>query len=88
MTTGWSLDWILDLDIEAFGRLQETVLRVEYHQKTEAAWTHMVAAQGGHDDMKKWVAQWSKVLRGGASEKQEQEKGNLNDFLELFGSGF
>lgn len=89
MTTGWSLEDILDFDIETFNELLEAVLRTEYHQKTEAAWTSMVAAQGDHKAMKKWVGQWSKILRGGASASEQQEQGgNLDDFLKLVGSGF
>lgn len=86
-TTGWSLETILDFDIETFNELLESVLRNEYHQKTEAAWTMMVAAQGSQKSMKQWVGQWSKILRGGASQK-DQQAGNLDDFLKLFGSGF
>lgn len=89
-TTGWSLDDVLDFDIETFNELLESVLRNEYHQKTESAWTAMVAAQGDHKGMKKWVSQWGKILRGGvgSSDQDKQEDNNLGAFLDLMGSGF
>lgn len=89
-TTGWSLDDVLDFDIETFNELLESVLRNEYHQKTESAWTAMVAAQGNQEGMKKWVAQWGKILRGGqeSTEQGQQTENNLDAFLDLMGSGF
>jgi len=86
-TTGWSLDHVLDFDIETFNELLESVLRNEYHEKTERAWTALVAANGDSKKMKEWVGQWAKILRGKASD-QEQQAGNLDEFLQLFGSGF
>lgn len=89
-STGWSLDDILDFDIETFNELLESVLRNEYHQKTEKAWTDMIAAQSSTKTMSKWVGQWAKALRGGqeSSDKDQQAAGNLDDFLKLVGSGF
>ena len=81
------MDYILDFDIETFNELLQSVLRVDYHEKTENAWTMMIAAQADSKAMKKWVGQWSKILRGGGAE-QEKQKGNLDDFLNLFGGGF
>ncbi len=81
------MDYILDFDLETFNELLESVLRTEYHEKTEAAWTMMAAAQGTHKAMKSWVGQWAKILRGGASQKEEAQSGNLDDFLSLFDKG-
>ena len=87
--TGWSLDTVLDFDVETFNELLESVLRNQYHEKIESAWTAMVAAQGDHKGMKKWVDQWAKVLRGGEkSAGQEAQGDNLDEFLNLFGGGF
>ncbi len=86
-TTGWSLAVVLDFDIETFNELLESVLRNEYHEKIERAWTGMVAAQGAHKDMKNWVSQWTKILRHSDADEKEKQSGNLDDFLKLFGSG-
>lgn len=88
-STGWTLDDILDFDLETFNELLESVLRNEYHQKTEAAWTAMIAAQSTSKEMKKWVGQWSKILRGGSeASAQDKQVGDLDEFLKLFGGGF
>lgn len=88
-TTGWSLEAILDFDIETFNEILESVLRVEYHEKIERAWTMMVAAQGDHKSMKQWVGQWSKITRGGESGvEQDNQANNLDAFLKAFGGGF
>jgi len=84
--TGWSLDAVLDLDHETFDELFNSVLRIEYLEKTERAWTMMIAAQGGHDNMKKWVGGWATLTEADASTKQAPNQ--LDDFLKLFGSGF
>jgi len=88
-TTHWSLEAILDFDIETFNEMLESVLRVEYHEKIERAWTMMVAAQGDQKSMQKWVGQWSKITRGGAQGvAQDKQSNNLDAFLSAFGGGF
>ncbi len=83
------MDDILDYDIETFDELLKSVLRINYHEKTEHAWTLMVASQADQKTMKKWVGQWAKILRGGEdSVGQEKQQGNLDEFLTLMGSGF
>lgn len=84
--TGWSLDSILDLDHETFDEMFNSVLRIEYLEKTEHAWTMMIAAQGRHDSMKKWVGGWSTLTEADTSTKQPQNQ--LDEFLKLFGGGF
>ena len=78
--TGMDLGTIGDLDILTFNALLTSVLRVTYSQRTEAAWTAMIAAQGTQKSMKDWVKPWSKV--GG-----KEQKGNLAGFLALVGKG-
>lgn len=87
---GWTMEYILDLDLETFNELLESMLRTEYHQKTEQAWTMMVAAQGDHKAMTNWVGQWAPILRGGiSSTKQESaSNGNLSEFMDMMGTGF
>jgi len=84
--TGWSLDAVLDLDHETFDELFESILRLEYLDKTERAWTMMIAAQGRHDNMKKWVAGWNGLTKSGVEDVGEANQ--LNDFIKLFGDGF
>lgn len=82
------MEYILDFDIETFNELLESVLRNEYSQKTEAAWTAMVAAQGSHKAMKSWVGQWKKIMHREVAETDPQDN-NLREFLDMFsGKGF
>lgn len=85
INTGWSLEAVLDLDHETFDELFESVLRLEYLDKTERAWTMMVAAQGRHENMKQWVAGWTGLTKPGT--KGAGKENQLNDFLKLFGDG-
>jgi hypothetical protein len=85
--TGWDLDAVCDLDIETFNELFGAVIRIEYIEKTEAAWTTMVAAQGDHKSMKKWTGQWTGLIQDEDPQKA-QGAGDLNAFLDRFGGGF
>ena len=77
-----SLEEIGDLDLLTFNALLTSVIRVTYIQRTEAAWTAMIAAQGQQKDMDKWVKQW----REASGEKKKS--GGMSDFLKAFGGGF
>ena len=46
----------------------------------------MIAAQGRHDNMKKWVGGWATLTEADASTKKPENQ--LDDFLKLFGGGF
>lgn len=80
--TGMDLATIGNLDILTFNALLTSVLRITYNQRTEAAWTAMIAAQGTQKSMKDWVKPWAKI--GGGKES----KGNLAGFLALVGKGY
>lgn len=89
MSTGWDLDTVLDFDVESFSALLEALLRIEYREKIEMAYTLQVATQGTGKDLKKWVGQWKKLLNGGRKKQPKQSKdvGDLGDFLKLVGGG-
>lgn len=76
-----SLSEIGDLDLLTFNALLTSVIRVTYIQRTEAAWTAMIAAQGQQKVMEKWVKQWAKQAG------QETKSSGLADFLKAFGGG-
>lgn len=42
----------------------EALLRQIYMEKTEEAWTQMIASQGDSKSMKKWVGQWHRLIYG------------------------
>lgn len=63
MATGLSLHELLDLDLVSFDALAESVLKITYREKFEAAWTAMVSAQGDKKAMEEWVKPW-KLLAG------------------------
>lgn len=79
--TGMSLTAVADLDILTFNALLSSVIRVTYNQRTEQAWTAMIAAQGTQKSMKAWVKGWDQA-RG------QKTKGDITDFLKKFGGGF
>lgn len=79
MRTGAPLAAVLDLDVLTFNALVETLLRMEYHEKIEMAWTLMVASQGREKDMRKWVARWEDIAG-------LKRAGTARDFLKDFGS--
>lgn len=81
------MEQILDLDYEMFDQCIQSMLRIQYHDKTEAAWTAMIAAQGKHDSMKDWVAGWEAALSG-KDATQEGVRRDQARFFELMGSGF
>lgn len=75
-----SLEAIGDLDILTFNALLSSVIRTTYNQRTEAAWTAMIAAQGTQRSMQKWVKAWEKAVTGGG-----ETKGDLGAFLKQVG---
>lgn len=77
-----SLEAIGRLDILTFNALLSSVMRVTYDQRTEAAWTSMIAAQGTQQAMTKWVKEWAK-----ATGRVKQGKDDLKAFLRDFGGG-
>lgn len=81
--TGMSLGEIGHLDILTFNALLDSVIRVNYTQKTEDAWTNMIASQGTQKSMKDWVKGWQKLVSKG-----KQKKNDITKFLSDFGKGF
>lgn len=78
-----SMDDVLDLDLLTFGALVEVLLRVDYREKTEAAWTMMIAMQGKEKDMKKWTNHWARLT----TNKSKKNVGSAADFLRDYGGG-
>lgn len=79
---GTTLEYVLDMDLLTFGALVEVLLRVDYREKTEAAWTMMIAAQGQEKNMKSWVGNWAKIT----SRQTEKKRGSAADFLKKYGA--
>lgn len=80
--TGMSLGEIGRLDLLTFNALLTSAMRVTYNQRTEAAWTAMIAAQGTQKSMAKWVKGWQK-----ATGQDRQRKAGITEFLRDFGGG-
>ena len=80
--TGMSLESIGDLDMLTFNALLTSVLRVTYSQRTEAAWTAQIAAQGTQKAMRGWVKPWGRVGR------PAEKKNDISAFLAVVGKGF
>lgn len=80
MRTGATLEGVLDLDVVTFNALVVGVVRVEYRDKAESAWTAMIAAQGKEKDMRKWLRQWEEAAG-------TKKSGTASDFLRDFGRG-
>lgn len=79
--TGMTLEAIGHLDMLTFNALLSSVLRVSYQQRTEAAYTSMLAAQGTAKAMKDWVKGWAKVTG------EKPSKAGMAEFLKAFGAG-
>lgn len=73
-----------ELDILTFNALLSSVIRVTYNQRTEAAWTAMIAAQGTQKSMKDWVKGWARLMGKG----DDKKNGDLGAFLKQVGKGF
>lgn len=67
-----------DLDILTFRTLVASVIRVHYSLKTEDAWTRMIAAQGEHKVMQKWLDGWRRFT--GAKPKKKNADDLIRDF--------
>ncbi len=80
--SGFDLDYVLDLDLLSFDSLVSSLDRAICFEKNEAAWTSLLAAQGGSKDMKKWAKRWDVQPRDPASQN------DLGRFLTKFGGGF
>jgi hypothetical protein len=78
-----SLESIAQLDLLTFDALLSSVMRVTYTQRTEQAWTAMVAAQGTQKSMEGWLKRWAKITK-----MDKETKKGLAEFLGEFGGGF
>lgn len=75
-----SLAEIGEMDMLSFRALTASVIRVHYTMKSEDAWTRMIAAQGEHRTMDRWVEGWRKLA--GIKPKKK----NADDFVKAFGT--
>jgi len=80
LSSGFELGFVLDLDMARFNAAVESVLRLKYRDKTEDAWTAMIAAQGEQKTMKKLVKAWTPVTGEHVDDQAE--------FLKRVGGGF
>lgn len=80
---GFETELVLGLGILEFQSLHASCQRLEAAEKTEDAWTSMIAAQGKVEDMKKHVKRWSESLgRLGAKAAH-----SAKEFCAAFGKG-
>jgi hypothetical protein len=56
--SGFPLDYVMDLDLPSFDSLVQSMNRLTASDKTEQAWTSMIAAQASGKEMKKWAKRW------------------------------
>lgn len=47
MATGWSLDYVRQLDVLTFNALMDRITKVTYRERTEAAWVSVATANAG-----------------------------------------
>jgi hypothetical protein len=81
---GFDLDYLTELDLLRFQRLCEISLKQKYIDKTEDAWTNMIASQAPEVKiMKKHADRWQIFIDGESAPKDDSA-----EFKATFGGGF
>lgn len=63
---------IADMDLLSFDAACGSMVRVLSSERTEQAWTGMIAAQGAQVDMKRWTRdRWVKPATGQTDDSQQ-----------------
>lgn len=84
---GFSLDYLLDIDLISFDCIVSSYTRISASDKIESAWTGMLSAQGGHKEMKAWIKPWEASARG-PSGYNGQSSDDMDKIRKELGGGF
>lgn len=89
MATGWTLDYVLRLDVITFNALMGHVTRIHYDDLTEGAWVGVATTNAGMSGktsgVKKLTDAWAKANGRDVEEVAKKTGRDAGAFLRDFG---
>jgi hypothetical protein len=72
MATGWTLDYVLSLDVVTFNALMGRMVRIRYDDLTEKAWVSVATTNAGFSGKTKGVEKLTNAWAGNTGRDQTE----------------